>query len=214
MLLFSLPVTLICVAAYTLAPAQWLISSGPMTPGHENLRCSSCHVASAGTVRQQVQAKLGHLVGTRTHDVQFGYLPVASNTCLACHERPNERHPIHRFNEPRFREAVSRIDARSCLTCHREHQGSRVTTAPEFCVACHDGLRLKNDPLDVPHHELVARDAWNGCLGCHDFHGNHPRKTQVTVAEGHLLEDLIDYFKDGAQIYGTRKIHPAKETLP
>jgi len=82
-----------------------------MTPGHEAVDCSACHLPAAGTLRQQVQANLYHLVGQRKHGAMLGHLPVQAGVCHDCNTRPDDRHPIYRFQEPRFFEAVKQIDA-------------------------------------------------------------------------------------------------------
>src|SRR4029453_6484387 len=93
--------------------------------------------------------------------------------------------PVHRFLEPRFAEARTELGAQSCVSCHREHKGKRVTVAPTSCSTCHQDIDLKPEPLDVSHRELAASKQWSTCLGCHDYHGNHKRVVQTR------LEDAI-----------------------
>lgn len=117
----------------------------------------------------------------RDTGVDFGYGAVTSKACFQCHERPNERHPIFRFHEPRFEKAVAQVEATSCLGCHGEHTTHRTTADLTFCQACHEDLVLKTDPLDVDHATLIADRRWETCLGCHDFHGNHRQKAPDAV---------------------------------
>lgn len=188
-----------------------VMSHGPLQAGHEAVNCESCHLPSAGTTRQQVQAKVHYLVGMRETSVDFGYSEVRSDACLECHERPNERHPIFRFQEPRFQEAVTQVEATSCLGCHSEHTSHRATTDLVFCQACHEDLKLKSDPLDVNHETLIANLEWQTCLGCHDFHGNHRHEAPKLLAAAIAASDVAAYLRDGASPYPLPKLFEAKE---
>ena len=132
-------------------PVERLTAHGPIQTGHTDVACRECHLPAPGTLRQQVQAGLRHAVGLRADKVDFGYAPVSSEACTACHARPNERHPIYRFREPRFQSARAIVDATTCLGCHTEHRAERVAAPLDVCKACHDTLVLKLDPLDRPH---------------------------------------------------------------
>ena len=209
----AVPLVALVIFVLVMPSGQWLMAHGKFTPGHEELACADCHRDAPGTTRQQLQAKIAVLRGLRATPVDFGKMPTTSRHCLDCHIRPNERHPIYRFNEPRFIQAVAEIDARSCLTCHAEHQGQRVTTGLTFCKACHDELSLKSDPLDIAHRTLVARNEWHTCLGCHDFHGNHDRAVQTLVGDAITVDQLVDYFKAGTPIYAPQKMFSAEKTL-
>lgn len=194
--------------------AQTLVAHGPIQADHASLACADCHDKAKGTVRQQVQANLRYAVGLRDHPVNFGSVPVTSRTCLDCHARPNDRHPIYRFQEPRFADAVKQVEATSCLGCHSEHEGRRVTQAAgmTFCVACHDTLKMRNDPLDVPHVTLIADKNWRSCMGCHDFHGNHPVKAPVRLREAVTPGVVAGYLAQEASPYGASKSYKAKES--
>lgn len=176
-----------------------------MIPGHEAVDCSACHLPAAGTLRQQVQANLYHLMGQRKHGAMLGHLPVQAGVCLDCHTRPDDRHPIYRFQEPRFSEAVKQIDARTCLTCHQEHQGRRISAPLDYCSACHEPLRLKSDPLDVPHDVLIDQEDWSSCLTCHDFHGNHHAAPPGQLSAAMSLENVALYFENGQDPYGAKR---------
>ena len=176
-LILILPITALSVFATTNPVLKKSLAHGPIQVGHKEIQCLSCHQRDDTTWRQQIQANVQYALGHRKAAVDFGYLPVTSTQCLDCHQRPNERHPIYRFREPRFAEAVEKIKATSCLGCHTEHTAERSFAAVEFCAACHNDLKLSNDPLDVSH-EILAKDKkWETCLGCHDFHGNHRQRT-------------------------------------
>ncbi|MEM1237081.1 MAG: cytochrome c3 family protein [Pseudomonadota bacterium] len=210
-LITLLPMAVLGAVVLTVPEAKVVISAGPIQHGHADVDCAGCHVSSAGSLRQQAQANVKYALGLRNHPVDFGYAKVTSDTCLDCHERPNERHPIYRFNEPRFLEARETVEATTCLGCHSEHAAERSFIEPTFCVACHEDLELKNDPVDVPHVTLIADARWDTCMGCHDFHGNHPVEPQVTLATAYAPEDIIDYLADGPSPFGDKKIYEAKE---
>lgn len=185
-------------------------SAGTIQHAHQDLVCADCHVKSQGTLRQQIQANAKYLLGKREHPADFGYQKVTSVECLTCHERPNDRHPIYRFREPRFAEAKAVVDATSCLGCHNEHVNEKVSNGIVFCSACHQDLELKDDPIDVAHTELIKNEEWNTCLGCHDFHGNHGREAQLNYDDRYLVEDIKDYFAAGKSPYGNELFYKAK----
>ncbi|MEM7241063.1 MAG: hypothetical protein AAF429_02660 [Pseudomonadota bacterium] len=211
--IISLPVLGLAAVAISVPDYQFMIAHGPIQKGHANVDCSGCHVPATGTTRQQVQANFKRLVGLREDKIDFGFAAVNSETCLNCHERPNERHPIYRFNEPRFQQARAEVAATSCLGCHSEHSDARVMAevGQTFCVHCHEDLVLKNDPLDQSHVALIEAGQWGSCLGCHDFHGNHAHKAQIRVADAFGPAAIKAYLGNGPSPFGTKKIYEAKE---
>ena len=208
-LICALPVAGLAAVIVFTDRGQGLIARGPIQSGHAETPCAGCHRPAPGTPRQQIQANLRHLAGLRAKPADYGFAPVGSAACLACHERPNERHPIYRFREPRFAEARAVVEATTCLGCHSEHRDERVSAGLTFCRACHGELELKLDPLDIPHHQLIAAKDWESCLGCHDFHGNHARKPQRRILAAHETAVLLDYLKDGDSPYAAEKIYRA-----
>ncbi|MFY0597234.1 MAG: cytochrome c3 family protein [Cognatishimia sp.] len=204
-LVFAIPVAVLGWAALTFPSQMTLVAHGPIQNGHTDLVCADCHIASPGTTRQQIQGKLHYGLGLREAYVDFGYAEITSKQCLACHERPNERHPIYRFNEPRFQDAAGIVDATSCLGCHSEHTGHRVFSKPQVCRACHGDLKLKADPLDVSHVDLIKQKNWDRCLGCHDFHGNHRHVVPDEVRNAIPEAEIRAYLRDGASPYGDDK---------
>ena len=187
-----------------------MLTVGPPNSGHETLACASCHVAAAGTMRQQIQANVRHWLGLRSSGVPFQHLAVSNEACIACHDNPKDNHPAHRFNEPRFATARAAIHPEQCVSCHLEHQGVRVTQPPTLCVYCHQDLKLQNDPLDVSHEKLVADGNWASCLGCHDFHGNHDFRLRTKVADAIRETRILRYFNGGPSPYANPKFFPAK----
>ena len=188
-----------------------LFAKGKIQTGHENIDCEYCHQKTAGTARQQIQANVHYMLGLRETDVDFGFSKVSSGQCLECHERPNERHPIYRFQEPRFARAIEQTDATSCLGCHSEHQDRKANDDITFCQNCHTDLILKNDPLDVSHDVLIADKQWDTCLGCHDYHGNHVEAAPKKLEARHAVEVLRDYLAAGPSPYGTQRHFEAKQ---
>ena len=203
------------VVAFFFVPGQEAHRSiGPANTGHESLECGACHVSAPGTMRQQVQANLRYQLGQRSHPVDFQNQPITNDTCLECHARPTDSHPVFRFNEPRFAQARADIQPQLCVSCHLEHEGKRVTIEPGFCSHCHQDLELKNDPLDVTHTELVMANNWNSCLGCHDFHGNHLMELATELDQALDIEEILTYFEGSPSPYANEKLYSAKEQTP
>lgn len=187
---------------------------GPMNRGHDTLKCASCHQDAPGSIRQQIQANLRYAFGQRKRLAVFGHKTVSNENCLDCHERPNDRHPVYRFLEPRFLKARENLSPQFCVSCHTEHKGQRITLSEiGYCVNCHKKTRLRKDPLDVPHDRLIALDQWESCLGCHDFHGNHIMKTKNTVEQIIPAERIRAYFQGGASPYGDDRHYKAKKEV-
>lgn len=191
-----------------------ILNPGSMTVGHSNLACISCHRPANGSIRQQIQAIASYLLGQRATSAFLVLQAPKSADCLACHGRPKDRHPIHRFKEPRFAEALATIDARTCYGCHLEHQGARVSNNGQFCAACHSGLKLQKDPLDVPHELLTNEKKWHTCLGCHDFHGARAHKAPHALNKALSIMQIESYLKDGPDPYSGIKLYSAKKVLP
>ena len=183
-----------------------------MNIGHEELGCAACHEAAPGTLRQQLQANARFVLGLRRTPADFGNSDVTNEDCIACHERPFDRHPVFRFNEPRFEKARKNIAPHQCQSCHREHSGAKVVAEATYCSECHGDLALEDDPIDIPHSSLVEDGRWQTCLGCHDFHGNHryevPTKLRRAVPEWRIGT----YFAGAESPYGNELLAPAKKT--
>jgi formate-dependent nitrite reductase cytochrome c552 subunit len=185
-------------------------AKGPANAGHAAFACTDCHREAPGTTRQQLQAKVQFWLGMRDSDVAFGHERVGNEQCATCHAREQDSHPVHRFLEPRFAEARTKLGVDACVSCHREHTGVRVTMPATACATCHQDLDLKREPLDVPHRQLVARQEWQTCLGCHDFHGNHKRVTQTRVDDAFPPSAIRDYLDGGPSPFGRDMKYPAK----
>lgn len=195
---------------FTLDVAEDYVSIGPMNTGHQTLNCYACHADASGNLLQQVQSNLSHAVGVRANSVDFGTQDVTLKNCYECHDRPNDRHPTHRFKEPRFKDAVKQIDATTCITCHSEHHGARVTLARvNYCINCHQDLTVENDPLDVSHKTIIQRKAWYTCIQCHDFHGNHKYNVPEKMSDTIPMQTIQAYLKGGEDPYGNNKKYTA-----
>lgn len=208
--ILAIPSLVLAVWAFQAPENMASFAHGPLLKDHEGITCAACHTPSPGTTRQQIQAKVHHQIGLRDHPVDFGYGQVSSDQCLACHARPNERHPIYRFREPRFSEAIAKVDATSCLGCHTEHNAERAFIGLEFCSACHGELSLKSDPISPSHVDLIAAKDWNSCLTCHDFHGNHAYRTPIRTSERFDVEAIRSDLLSGPSPYGSEKIFEGK----
>lgn len=191
-----------------LKQSEQFLSLGPLNTGHEGLSCNACHTDAKGNLWQQLQSNMQYTLGIRKELADFGTENVDNKKCLECHDRPNDRHPTHRFLEPRFKEAISHINATQCETCHREHNGTRIVLAEAtFCVNCHYDLVVKNDPIDVPHEQLIANKQWSTCLQCHDFHGNHIYEVAEKLADTIPLQKIQEYLKGGDDPFSAKKKH-------
>lgn len=192
---------------------EYMVKLGPMNTGHEELECQDCHTKAKGNIMQQLQANAMHLAGMRSSEADFGLENVDNKKCLECHDRPNDRHPVHRFTEPRFADARKEIKITECETCHTEHSGVRMTLATtEYCVNCHSDLKMKDDPLDVPHDVLIKKGDWKTCLQCHDFHGNHIMEAPSLMKDTIPFKIIRAYISGGKDPYGDQKKYKAVKT--
>jgi len=186
--------------------------------GHEALTCNECHEKAEGSFRQQIQANLHYLLGQRSTLAAFNFSTPDNKDCLACHEREDDRHPVYRFNEPRFSEVRKKIQPQLCSSCHQQHKSVMFTADSQNCRYCHKDMRLKNDLLVMPHttshQDLIKHKRWDSCLACHDFHGNHMRKIPITDNAMLDKKALSAYLagKINSDPYANKKTAPAKET--
>jgi predicted CXXCH cytochrome family protein len=189
---------------WLLSPAlATFIPNAAHNPGHEDFACTECHRQAPGTMRQQLQAKAKYLLGMREERVDFGMQRVDNAVCVDCHDNPDDRHPAHRFLEPRFEAARRSLAPQECVSCHREHTSTRLSqTDAGFCAACHRDMNVKNDQTRPTHTALTKAERWDTCLTCHDFHGNHaytaPSRLEDALAPG----TVSAYFGHGDLPYG------------
>ncbi len=205
-LLVGIAAGLLMLAFLTYPERNSLVAKGPMNTGHEGLGCEQCHVPVKGTAAQQVSSNVYYWLGLRNKTIGFGSKDVESGDCIDCHERPDDRHPISRFLEPRFAEARKHIRAYECVACHTEHQGKRVTLSTiGYCTHCHQDTELKNDPIFPTHADVIRSKSWNTCLQCHDFHGNHKMITPTRLDDGVSEDRIWRYFEGGPSPYSSEK---------
>ena len=175
---------------------------GPLMTGHSELECEACHIPAPGSTRQQLQAIAKSTLRWQAAQTDLGARKVGTKECIACHERPDDRHPVFRFAEPRFTEAREALGVVACTTCHPDHRDRRVSAQATVCRHCHGELKMKEDPLDVSHEELVAAKRWASCLTCHDFHGNHAHNPPTTAAKAFSVDAVERYLSGGESPYG------------
>lgn len=213
-LIVGLVCSLVVISVLAHPANEEYLCKGRMNTGHENMQCIACHTESKGNMRQQLQGKIHYYLGFRKSHVDFGKSNVDNDKCINCHMRENDRHPVHRFEEPRFAKALQNIAAQKCESCHLEHSGKRVTVSNTgYCASCHQDLVLKYDPIEVSHTELVKKQRWNTCLQCHDFHGNHVRNTPLLMKDTIPWTHLKTYFEGGEDPYAVEKKYKALKKM-
>lgn len=200
------------LALWQVPPGEGLTSQGKMNTGHSNLDCQSCHLPAEGNLRQQLGHNAKTALGWHDHDWKpVGYDPVSNAACQGCHERPNDRHPVSRFEELRFAAQREALGPHLCVNCHGEHTGKRVGLVNmEFCQHCHADLQVPQDPIEPSHEHLAASEAWSTCLTCHDFHGNHVMEVPTSAADQLRESEIQRYFEGGPDPYSSLKQFQAK----
>jgi hypothetical protein len=160
-------------SALTLASLGFLLSGklgertvllpGASTDGHYQmeLACDSCHGGP------------------------FAGQSALESACVRCHgpelETAENSHPKSKFTDPRNADRVARLDARRCVTCHREHwpQGTRelgVSVQEDHCAVCHADIERERPS----HAGLPFSSCASG--GCHRFHDNRASDEEFLVA--------------------------------
>ncbi|MDQ8203703.1 cytochrome c3 family protein [Pelagicoccus sp. SDUM812003] len=106
------------------------------------------------------------------HSDDMGLRP---NACTDCHQaelkRANDSHPKAKFLDPRNADRVEILDARNCVTCHREHSPETtlemgLTLPADYCFFCHQDIEE-----DRPTHKGLPFDSCS-TAGCHNYHDN------------------------------------------
>lgn len=126
---------------------------GLTTSGHHQieLACESCHTSA------------------------FGGAGLLQKACEGCHleelRAVRDSHPQRKFTDPANADRVAVLDARFCVTCHREHQeditrSMGVTVPDDVCFLCHEKIGEER----ASHAGL----SFTSCAssGCHNFHDN------------------------------------------
>lgn len=165
-LLIAVPATVFVFATMVYGGPRSFLLIGETTSGHHQieLACDACH---------------GGL---------FSDEDVMQDACVTCHgtelKQANDSHPKAKFTDPRNADRTAKLDARYCVTCHREHkpeitQAMGVTLPDDYCFVCHEDIAK-----DRPSHKDLPFD---GCAssGCHNFHDNRA-----------LYEDFLAKYQD------------------
>jgi len=66
------------------------------------------------------------------------------------------------------------------------------------------------DNVEPSHAELITNGAWETCLQCHDYHGNHLHDAPKRLSEGIPQETILNYLKGGADPFGSAKTFTAE----
>jgi hypothetical protein len=131
---------------------------------------------------------------------------VRQDACTRCHakelETAKDSHPLTKFTDPRNAERTASLDARLCVTCHREHLPAEtdrlgVTLPAGFCKSCHADVAT-----DRPSHAGLP---FEGCsaTGCHKFHDNRA-----------LYEDFVALHLDEPDTVDSPHAPPRKAAAP
>jgi hypothetical protein len=125
------------------------------------------------------EASYGHyqieMACTSCHTEAFGGTEVLQNACTNCHaeelEEAHDSHPMKKFTDPREAYRLEILDARYCMTCHKEHQHEQtrpmgVTLPDDYCYHCHTEVGEEREShKDLPFDSCAS-------AGCHNFHDN------------------------------------------
>lgn len=118
------------------------------------------------------------------HGSAFAGESALESACVRCHgpelTAAENSHPKSKFTDPRNADRVARLDARRCVTCHREHwpQGTGelgVSVQQDHCSTCHADIGRER----ASHAAL----SWSSCasVGCHRFHDNRASREKYLV---------------------------------
>lgn len=129
---------------------QALLLPGETTHGHHQieLQCGACHTPWMG---------------------------VKETACTDCHQKEldasRDTHPKSKFDDPTKADLLKKLDARSCLTCHKEHVPDQthamgVTLPLDYCSYCHDDIATER-----PSHKDFSFQSCS-TAGCHNYHDN------------------------------------------
>lgn len=121
------------------------------------------------------------------HGDAFGGGEALQQACVRCHadelKAARDLHPRSKFTDPRNADSVALLDARYCVTCHREHKpevthAMGVTLADDLCFTCHQDVAKER-----PSHKDMAFDSC-ASAGCHNYHDNQALYENFLVKHG------------------------------
>jgi predicted CXXCH cytochrome family protein len=159
-LLLLLPVGAFFYAAERKSQRELLLP-GLTSAGHHQIegQCERCHTRFGG---------------------------VKEDACTDCHAAAlaaqNDTHAPDKFQDPGRAEMLVHSDARSCLSCHREHrpearQRGSVSVASTFCFPCHAEIGQQR-----PDHRTLAPGSCADS-GCHNYHDNRALYRDLLLRE-------------------------------
>lgn len=121
------------------------------------------------------------------HGDAFGGGEALQEACVRCHadelKAARDSHPRSKFTDPRNADSVALLDARYCVTCHREHKpevthAMGVTLPDDICFTCHQDVAKER-----PSHKDMAFDSC-ASAGCHNYHDNQALYENFLVKHG------------------------------
>ena len=71
-------------------------------------------------------------------------------------------------------------------------------------------MEVPYDKTVPTHAQLKEEEAWETCMSCHDFHGNHMTEIPNRLQDGISTEALLDYMDGGSDPYSEEKHHTAQ----
>jgi Cytochrome c3 len=173
MLWITISVTgaLFALAAIIYGGNRSFLLIGRTTDGHHQieLACDACHTSV------------------------FGGPDTIQAACVKCHgaalKLSNDSHPLSKFTDPRNADRIEGLDARYCVTCHREHRPAitramGVTLPDDHCYHCHHDIAK-----DRPSHAGLKFDTC-ASAGCHNFHDNRALYTEFLVKHAEEPDQL------------------------
>ena len=140
------------------------------------------------------------------HGDAFAGVEALQKACVRCHgaelKTVDDSHPKSKFTDPRNADRVAILDARYCVTCHREHQpritrDMAVTLPDDFCFYCHEDIAE-----DRQSHKDMAFDSC-ASAGCHNYHDNQALYEDFLVKHGDA-PDVSDAARVPSRDYGER----------
>ncbi len=168
----TVPAGLFVVVAIVYGGNRSFLLIGRTTDGHHQieLACDSCHTKV------------------------FGDAEVLQDACMNCHgaalKAEDDKHPKSKFTDPRNADRTALLDARYCVTCHREHRpgitrAMGVTMPTDYCYICHHDIAD-----DRPSHAGLA---FNTCAsaGCHKFHDNRALYQDFLIKHSGERDQLV-----------------------
>jgi len=142
------------------------------------------------------------------HASPFGGKEVLQKACMNCHgaelKTVEDSHPKSKFTDPRNADRTAILDARYCITCHKEHAENQthvmgVTLPNDFCAYCHYDIAK-----DRKSHKGMAFDTCANA-GCHNFHDNkalyedflvkHANEPDLLASPRYVRRDFLDHYK-------------------